>query len=184
MQPNPPPPSPPSSYSSVVMTGKHETFPAWGSDYPLAWYWTNKAQIETMVRDAGFQYWTILRPAFLMNNYLLPTASSMFPELVAGESTTRSAFVTAYRPDTKLTVVDPGDVGRFAAAAISDPRRFHAREIVRELSLASGREIALEFDEREEAERRAARDPRIWAQLWANEVGYQVDLDELRKVWD
>ncbi|GFF32117.1 nmrA-like family domain-containing protein DDB_G0286605 [Aspergillus udagawae] len=175
-------------YSSVAMTGKHETFPNWGPEYPLAWYWTNKSQIEMMVRNAEFQYWTILRPAFLMNNYHQPKASSMFPELV-----TNCVFLTAYNPNTRMTMVDPGDVGKFAAAAVLEPLRFNRCEIdlgaeslkpadiVRGLSLASGKEIALEFYSRDEAERRAASDPRLWAQLWANEVGYQVNFKALEK---
>ncbi|OOF91616.1 hypothetical protein ASPCADRAFT_134160 [Aspergillus carbonarius ITEM 5010] len=172
-------------YSSVVMTGQHEKCPS----HPLAWYWTNKAQIETLVREAGFKYWTILRPAFLMNNYLLPTASSMFPELV-----TERVFRTAYDPEMKMmVVVDPDDVGRFAAAVVLDPGRFHTREIdlggevltpgeiARELSLVSGRDIKLELMEKGEVERSAVVDPRVWAQLWTNEVGSQVDLEELAK---
>lgn len=33
-------------YSSVVMTGQHESFPNWGPDYPLCWYWISKAEID------------------------------------------------------------------------------------------------------------------------------------------
>ena len=124
-----------------------------------------------------------------MNNYLLPTASSMFPELV-----TERVFRTAYDPEMKMmVVVDPDDVGRFAAAVVLDPGRFHTREIdlggevltpgeiARELSLVSGRDIKLELMEKGEVERSAVVDPRVWAQLWTNEVGSQVDLEELAK---
>ncbi|KAH8433456.1 NmrA/HSCARG family protein [Aspergillus melleus] len=173
-------------YSSVTMTGKHETFPNWGPEYPLAWYWTNKDQIEKMVRSAGFQHWTILRPAFLMDNYHQPKVSFMFPELVASHT-----FLTAYHPDTRMTVVDSDDVGKFATAAILEPSRFHGHEIdlgveslspaeiVRALSHASGKEVGLQFYSKDEAERIAARNPRIWADLWANDVGYQVNFEEL-----
>ncbi|KAH7265537.1 uncharacterized protein BKA55DRAFT_559165 [Fusarium redolens] len=170
------------------MTGKHEGFPNWGPDYPLAWYWLNKAQIESMVRGSGVKYWTILRPAFLMNNYHQPTASFMFPDLVQ-----RRVFLTAYKPDTAMTVVNPNDVGKFAAASIIQPLAFNKHEIdlgvefltpaqiVQELSRVSGEGIGLEFYSEQEAKDLASRNPKIYAELWANEVGYQVDFKELEK---
>ncbi|QGI66367.1 hypothetical protein CEK27_010338 [Fusarium fujikuroi] len=175
-------------YSSVTMTGKHEEFPNWGPDYPMAWYWLSKAQIESMVRESGIKYWTILRPAFLMNNYHQPTASYMFPEL--GQ---RRTFLSAYKPETAMTVVDPSDVGKFAAAAITEPLSYNKHEIdlgvesltpaqiVQELSRVSGVEIGLEFYSEQEAKDAALRNPKIYAELWANEVGYQVDFEELQK---
>lgn len=110
--------------SSVTMTGKHEEFPNWGPNYPLAWYWLDKAQIKSIVRESGIKYWTILRPAKLMNNYHQPTASFMFPDLVQ-----RRVFATACKPDTEMTVLDPDDVGKFAAAGIADPLAFNTHEI-------------------------------------------------------
>ncbi|KAF5688649.1 NAD dependent epimerase dehydratase [Fusarium denticulatum] len=175
-------------YSSVTMTGKHESFPNWGPDHPMAWYWLNKAQIESMVRESGIKYWTILRPAFLMNNYHQPTASFMFPEL-----SQRRVFLSAYKPETAMTVVDPNDVGKFAVAAITDPLAYNKHEIdlgvepltpaqiAQELNRVSGVEIGLEFYGEQEAKDLAVRNPKIYAELWANEVGYQVDFEELEK---
>ncbi|KAE8381332.1 hypothetical protein BDV26DRAFT_96472 [Aspergillus bertholletiae] len=175
-------------YSSVTMTGKHETFPGWGPDYPLAWYWTSKAAIESLVRSWGFKYWTILRPAFLMHNYLSPVADHLFPALPQDH-----VFRTAYQPDSPMTVLDPDDVGRFATAAIVDPDRYNhheidlgvqalkPRDIARILSQASGKDIQVEFYTTDEAASLAKVNPMISAQLWSNEVGYQVDQDALKK---
>ncbi|PYI23947.1 NAD(P)-binding protein, partial [Aspergillus violaceofuscus CBS 115571] len=175
-------------YSSVTMTGQHESFPNWGPAYPLRWYWENKAAIEAMVRASGLKSWTILRPAFLMYNYHAPTAAYMFPELIQ-----HRAFRTAYKPETAMTVLAAEDVGRFAAAALTDPRAFHTHEIdlgvesltpaqiVRELRRVSGVDLGLQFYSEEEAKALAATDPRMYAQLWTNEVGYQVDFEALKK---
>lgn len=175
-------------YSSVTMTGKHEDFPNWGPDYPLAWYWLNKAAIESMVRQSGIEYWTILRPAKLMNCYHQPIVSYMFPELVD-----RRVLLTAYKPDTAMTLLDPNDVGKFAAAAITQPLAFHMHEIdlgvesltpaetTQELSRVSGKDIDLEFYSEGEAKEIAPRNLKIYAELWANEVGYQVDFRELER---
>ncbi|GAB1193718.1 hypothetical protein APSETT444_002946 [Aspergillus pseudonomiae] len=82
----------------------------------------------------------------------IPTASYMFPELVQ-----KGVFLTAYKPRSTMTVLDPGDVGKFAAAAIVNPAALNKHEIdlgvesltpaeiVRELSRVSGKGIALQF---------------------------------------
>lgn len=175
-------------YSSVTMTGKHESFPGWGPEYPMSWYWISKTAIESAVRGSGFQNWTILRPAFLMYNYLSPRADHMFPELPQ-----RHVFLTAYRDDMEMTLLDPDDVGKFATAAILDPATYHQdeidlgaqsltpREITRSLSKASGKEIKTEFFTTEEVASLCKVNPRLTAQLWANKVGYQVNFEALKK---
>ncbi|KJJ35955.1 NAD dependent epimerase/dehydratase [Aspergillus flavus AF70] len=175
-------------YSSVTMTGKHETFPGWGADYPMAWYWTSKAAIESLVRASGFRYWTILRPAFLMYNYLSPTADHMFPSLPS-----EHVFRTAYKPDSPMTILDPDDVGKFATAAILDPEMYNQHEIdlgaqaltpdeiARALSQASGKDIKVEFYTADKAASLSSVNPMITAQLWSNDVGYQVDMEALKK---
>lgn len=96
-----------------------------------------------------------------------------------------------------MTLVDPNDVGRFAAAAITEPLAFNTHEvdlgaesltpteIVQELSRVGGEDIGLQFYSEQEAKDLALRDPRVYAELWANEVGYQVDFKELEKypIW-
>ncbi|CAI7674919.1 unnamed protein product [Penicillium manginii] len=175
-------------YSSVSMAGQHELFPGWGPDHPMAWYWLGKYYIEAMVRESGVKYWTILRPAFLMNNYHSPTSDFMFPDLAQ-----RGVFLTAYKRSTAMTVLDPGDVGKFAAAAIAEPEAYNKHEIdlgvealtpaeiVRELSRASGKEVGLQFYSDEEVAELAPKNPVLIAQLWTNDVGYQVDFKKLSK---
>ncbi|RAO69305.1 uncharacterized protein BHQ10_005317 [Talaromyces amestolkiae] len=175
-------------YSSVTMTGKHESFPNWGPDYPMGWYWTSKAEIESHVRSAGFTHWTILRPAFLMYNYVSPVADFMFPEL-----STRHTFLTAYNPGNAMTVFDPDDLGKFAAAAFLEPETYNheeidlgvealtPKEITQSLTNAAGKDIKTEFYPAEEAAALSKVNPVIRSQLWANEVGYKVDFEALKK---
>lgn len=68
------------------------------------------------MRSAGFVHWTILRPLVFMINYLLPSVRGYFPELV-GCRTLR----TAIAPGKRTMLIDPDDIGRFAAAAIIEP---------------------------------------------------------------
>ena len=175
-------------YSSVVMAGKHESFPNWGPGYPSGWYWTSKAAIESTVRSAGFAQWTILRPAFLMGNYLSPAADLMFPDLPQ-----RHTFLTAYEPDNAMTVCDPDDVGKFAASAFLEPERYNheevdlgvealtSKEISQSLTKASGKDIKAEFYPAEEVAALSKVNPVVRAQCWANEVGYKMDFEALKK---
>jgi hypothetical protein len=123
-----------------------------------------------------------------MYNYHLPVAAFMYPDLVK-----RHTFLTAYKPDNAMMVLDPDDVGKFAAAAILDPETYNRHEIklgeetltpdqiAQSLSKASCKEITIEFYSDEEGSALAKRDPRIAAQLWVNDVGYKVDLEVLQR---
>ena len=69
--------------STAFFTGSHDI---WGSTDPslgLQGYYTQKAAIEDAVISAGLRYYTILRPSFLMQNYLSPQASMLNPELAS-----------------------------------------------------------------------------------------------------
>ena len=175
-------------YSSVTMAGKHESFPGWGPQYPMAGYWENKAAVEELVRSSKIKNYTILRPAFLMHNFHLPVSGSLFPELRE-----KHVLKAAYKPHTTMTILDAADVGKFASAAILNPEKFHEREIDLgvealtlaqigdHLAMASGNGISVEFIPEKEALEAAEQNPMYHAQLWANEVGYKVDFDALEQ---
>ncbi|GID31618.1 NmrA family NAD(P)-binding protein [Paractinoplanes brasiliensis] len=88
-------------------------------------YYASKAGIEKRVREAGFPFWTLLKPAFFMENFRLE-ASYLLPRGVAG------GIVTVLKPATHLSLVAVHDIGVAAAAAIAEPERFH--EVVLELA--------------------------------------------------
>ncbi|MET7339098.1 NmrA family NAD(P)-binding protein [Nonomuraea sp. NPDC005650] len=81
-----------------------------------------KAAIEERVRTAGFPHWTILKPAFFMDNFL-PSMAFLFPRGVAG------GLVSVIKPRTRLSLVATDDIGRAAAAAIATPERFDGVEL-------------------------------------------------------
>lgn len=88
-------------YSSVAMTGQHESFPGWGPHHPQYGYWISKNRIEGLVRDAGFPHWTILRPAFFMQNFYGPHTTYMFQDIAE-----KHVFRTAIEKETRLALVD------------------------------------------------------------------------------
>ncbi len=81
-----------------------------------------KTAVQERIRAAGFPYWTLLKPGFFMENFL-PSAAYMFPRDIAG------GLVAAVWPQTRLSLVAVDDIGRAAAAAVVDPRRFDRVEL-------------------------------------------------------
>ncbi|BCY10213.1 NmrA/HSCARG family protein [Actinoplanes sp. L3-i22] len=89
---------------------------------PLAPYYDAKAGVEEAVREAGFALWTLVKPAFFMENFLL-SAKYLVPRGAAG------GLATVLKPATRLSLVAVEDIGAAAAAAIAEPQRFHGVEL-------------------------------------------------------
>ncbi|KAH7095772.1 hypothetical protein FB567DRAFT_587070 [Paraphoma chrysanthemicola] len=172
-------------YSSVARTGDHANFPGWNDDYPLAWYWKNKHEIEEMARAAGFPYLTILRPAFFYSNFNRPVADWMFPGLAD-----KHELYVAFTPDTKLDFIDVQDIAAVAEAAIRSPSDFSGKELslateslttaqmAEKLSIISGEKITARYMSDEEIKSQEQQGNLIIAsQVWIRDVGYAVGAD-------
>jgi len=72
----------------------------------------NKLAVEEAIQNAGFESWTILHYSRLLNTYVAPFSTIMFPTL-----TTEQTIKTALRPNKKQWVLDPFDIGRIAKEA-------------------------------------------------------------------
>lgn len=172
-------------HTSVCEAGKHTAFPRWESGYWWQKYWTDKWEIEEAVRHAGFERWTVLKPAFLMDNYAEPKATAMFPHLRQGR------IVTAFLPGTRLQLVAGDDVGTFARAAVAAPDRFHARdvdlaaealtmrEVAETLARVLGKPVTAEHVSPAEARKAGLFPGWVRSQEWTNEVGYRADIAAL-----
>jgi uncharacterized protein YbjT (DUF2867 family) len=90
----------------------------------MHWYFAAKADVEHAVREAGFKSYTILRPVWMIHDYLLPSAPYNFAGLA-----TKGELDHAYNNGTKMVHTDSFDVGRYAAAALQDPVKFGGQEI-------------------------------------------------------
>jgi uncharacterized protein YbjT (DUF2867 family) len=86
-------------------------------------YRQQKLAVEAMVREAGFEAWTVLRPAWIMENWLSPKADFMYPLLKQGK------IVTVIRPELKLDFVAAATIGKFARAAFEQPALFNGKII-------------------------------------------------------
>ncbi|WP_172438684.1 NmrA/HSCARG family protein [Sphingobium yanoikuyae] len=105
-------------HSSVSNSGDFRAMSGWSEGRWERNYWESKADVEDMVRTAGFPVHTVLRPAFMMDNFAMPKAGWMFPDLAGGK------ILTAVSPETPIVLVAAEDIGQTAAAAIRQPMRF------------------------------------------------------------
>jgi uncharacterized protein YbjT (DUF2867 family) len=174
-------------HTSVAETPNHKLFPGWGTGRWSEGYWTAKWDIEEKVRNAGFPAWTVLRPAFIMQNFIPPKVDFMFPHL------SQSKIITAMRLNTVLQLISAEDIGAFAAAAFADPAAFHGydidlaaesptiAEIAVALSQGLGREIRAIELEPQEAVSQGLFPGWVKSQEWTNEVGYHADISRLKQ---
>lgn len=175
-------------YTSVARTGQHESFPFWSGDYPMAGYWKTKHEVETLLRKANFEFLTILRPAFFMQNFCGPEVKHMFPGLADTK-----VLTLPFDPDTTFDLIDVLDIAKVAAAAAENPQQYAgkeielasekltANEIARSLSKVSGEEIKLKLiSKKESAERIKQGDMVMLALEFQRDTGYAVNLDEAK----
>jgi uncharacterized protein YbjT (DUF2867 family) len=101
---------------------------------PTVKYWQDKAYANELVRASGVLHWTIVKPAFFMENFVRP--SPMF----AGFTSDR--LLTTILPATELALIACDDIGTAVAAAIADPARFDRVELELAGDRLTMREIA------------------------------------------
>lgn len=173
--------------TSVCEAGRHTSFPRWGTGYWWEKYWTDKWDIEEAVRNAGFDRWTVLKPAFMMDNFARPKSDFMFPQLRSGR------ILTALAPDTGMQLIAAADVGAYACAAIIEPERFnHANidlaaealtmgAVAATLSSVLGRKVVAISVTPDEALKAGLFPGWVRSQEWTNLAGYRADIAALAR---
>ncbi|MEU4047479.1 NmrA family NAD(P)-binding protein [Streptomyces antibioticus] len=106
--------------SSTSGVGEHTRVAGWaeGRWAAMADYFHTKQAIMESVRGAGFARWTVIKPAFFMEN--LPLLAPRGP---------RDGLLTVLKPETELALVAVRDIGTAAAHAFRYPDRFHQVEL-------------------------------------------------------
>ncbi|KAH8903707.1 NmrA family protein [Coniochaeta sp. PMI_546] len=87
-------------------------------------YFVSKIALEDIVRRAGFKAYTILRPAIILQDFMVPHSYYNFPELP-----THGELAHCLEEGARLPFTDAHDVGKYAAAALLDPTKFGGQEI-------------------------------------------------------
>ncbi|CAK7225874.1 hypothetical protein SEUCBS140593_006051 [Sporothrix eucalyptigena] len=148
-------------------------------------YYEAQAIVEDVIRTSGLTY-AIMRPPALMHNFLKPDSQWHYPELA-----TEGKLAHAFEPTARTPYLDGADVGRFAVAALLDPRSFSGHEIdlcAQNLTIdeiggslrkASGRNIPIVRRTAEELEAKKDMLPTLSFQVMANEVDITIDAEAL-----
>ncbi|MFE0923373.1 NmrA/HSCARG family protein [Streptomyces nigra] len=123
--------------STVSGAGEHTRFPGWaqGRWAHIEPYYAAKGRVQDHLREAGFPYWTLLKPGFFMDN-LLPSMKFLFPRGIEG------GLVSIVKPSSMMSLVAVRDIGTAAAAAITEPERFDKVELELASDYLSMTEIA------------------------------------------
>jgi uncharacterized protein YbjT (DUF2867 family) len=145
----------------------------------------NKGDVEELIKSSGIT-WTFLRPGYFNTNLLPPLVHWMFPEMKQGR------MVNSYGPDCIITLVDPDDIGAFAAAAFNNPAKFGGQTItvvsenmrfddmMEEFSKACGHQFEIVY--RTEEETKSQMDNVFVAgHVMCHGVEKLVNMEEIRK---
>lgn len=145
-------------------------------------HFDNKWRIEEKIRSLAFPSYTILRPAFFMENFVSPWFK---PGLMEGK------LKIALKPDTVLQMNAVGDIGKFGLMAFESHEKMNGVELdfagdrltmpeaAEIIGRAMGKKIIFERTPIEEV--------RTWSEdfavmlEWFDRVGYCADIDALEK---
>lgn len=83
----------------------------------------SKRSIEQAVTQAGFDFYTFIRPGFFMANFIEPKVAR-YPEI-----RDKGTWTTSMAADTLLPLVDHTDIAKLATASMQDPRRLDRQSI-------------------------------------------------------
>lgn len=178
-------------HTSVARAGDQNNFVGWdeGRWALMKSYWEGKSGVIDAVVAKGFRRYTILKPAWFMDNFATPRSTWMLPKLQS-----EGVVETGLLPDTKRDLIAAEDIGKFAAAAFADPDRFHAAHIdlatesltadecAKTISLLLGQSVTTRSLTEEEMDEHHYHPGIRDSWVWDNVEGYKVDI-ERTKSW-
>jgi len=159
-------------YSSVGSAHRNTRIP----------HFENKWRVEQTVRSLKFPSYTIIRPAFFMENLLSPWFK---PAIDQGKLT------VGIKPTTVLQMIAVEDIGKYGAWAFDNYRKLNGRaidiagdaktmpETARIITEAAGRNIEFVPTPIEEV-RKFSEDFAIMLE-WFDAVGYNADIEAMAK---
>ncbi len=147
-------------------------------------HFESKALVESYIRQTA-QPCTVLRPVWFMENFSSPWLA---PSIEKG------VLSTPVLPDRKFQMIALADIGEFASEAFLRPKEFIGQEIdlagdeltmsdiALQIACAMNRPVRYETIPEDKAEAAVGHDFAVMYR-WFNRVGYQVDIEALKKQW-
>lgn len=143
-------------------------------------HFENKWRIEQKIRELAFPSYTVLRPAFFMENFLSPWFK---PALLEGK------LSLALNPDTVLQMIAVEDIGKFGALAFENHEKMNGVELDISGDQRTMPEtadiISRAMDKKIVFDRRPIEEARSWNEdfaimlEWFDRVGYCADINGL-----
>jgi len=100
---------------------------AWSNCRPeefLHLFYSRKSAIEDEVRAADLKSYTIVRPTYLMHNYLVPFSFFHYPDL-----SKHGVLKHIYNEGRRFSHLDSADVGKIVAVILLNPEKYKKLEI-------------------------------------------------------
>lgn len=174
--------------STVSGAGQHATADWFKSDKWSANYWNDKMAVQDEVRKAGFERYTILKPALFMENLLPPKAAGMYVGLNTGRLVSRipaSTKIAWISSETLASAVrfslENTDVMNGCELELAYILATPAKVAVT-LSRVTGSAVSYQYAESQTMLDMGFRLGVINAQEWQAEVGYPTLPDEAERL--
>jgi uncharacterized protein YbjT (DUF2867 family) len=174
-------------HTSVARAGEQSGFIGWNEGRWWSAYWDSKSKVNDAVWAAGFPSATVLKPAYMMDNFVTPSMLAFaFPALKSGR------IETTLDPNTRLDLIAAQDLGRFAAATFIEPERFSGKSIdlaAQSLTMAEvaailqdvkGVPVEAIFVNAADALASGVHPALINSYEWDNVEGYHADISALK----
>jgi uncharacterized protein YbjT (DUF2867 family) len=144
-------------------------------------HFESKAEIEQHLHGLNIDH-AVIAPVFFSENLMSPWVA---PGLAHG------VFASGALADRKLQVISLPEIAEFTALAVEQPHSFRGKriniasdeptpvDIARELSEISGRKVTYQQIPLDELRKQNADTARMYE--WFNQVGYSVDIPQLKR---
>ena len=179
-------------HASVARAGDEKNFKNWNNyekDYPFSYlYWINKGGAVKVIKESKIPHWVILKPAWMIDNFLSDKASLILPTFKEG------IIETSIKPETKLDLICAYDQAKFVRDALENIEKYDkqeidlasakmtTKEIAEILSKILGKEIKAVYTEPEKlVEKKGFFKPLVDSYDWDNFEGYQVNLEKTKE---
>lgn len=172
--------------TSVARTGDQENFKYWGEGYWSENYWIQKDIVEKAVKDSSLKHWTILKPAYMMENWLPYRAKHFFPDLK------NNILKSAFNHQSTIDLVSAIDIAKFAVEAFKTENVFDKEsieiasesltidQIATKINKHTDKEIEVLTISPDEAIQEGISPGIVKSQEWNNLEGYQVDINKTK----
>ncbi|KAH8549232.1 hypothetical protein BGW37DRAFT_110767 [Umbelopsis sp. PMI_123] len=176
-------------YMSVMMTERKDEFPNFGPQHVGYSYWECKYGTEKALQEAGFNYWTILRPGVFISNFFGPISNYVWPTLQK-----QRLIMSPFPPSAIQPLIDTDDVAKYAAAAFTDPNTFNGlaidladeditlKDFGKLITDITGVQITVDHVSKEEAVAHGMPASSAAWYDWATAINYRIDYERLEQL--